>query len=224
LNGTATLRGVVRGHWALDVNRRGRLPSGAPVPIFACLRLALLSATLALTFWAPPPGVAEAQSKAASEYEVKAAFLYNFAKFVEWPESSFADAQSPLTICILGTDPFGHTLDDALEGKMIGNRRVKLERLKDPALVRQCHIAFVGSAEARHLPEIESRLRGANVLLVGESDGFAEGGGVLQFIIEDSHLRFVINANAAQRADLKLSAKLLALAKIVHDPPGGGNN
>jgi len=187
-------------------------------------RLAFFCALAALLLSAIPRGVAEAQSNTAGEYEVKAAFLYNFAKFIEWPESSFPDPQSPLTICVLGSDPFGRTLDDALQGKMIGNRPVTLERFKNPAQARQCHIAFVSSSEARRLPEIQDQLRGASVLLVGESDGFAEAGGVLQFVLQDNRVRFVINTDAAQRADLKVSSKLLALAEVIHDPPGGKHN
>jgi len=200
---------------------RSGMPRGR---VFERARLALLWAAFALLLSTSPCGVAEAQSKVATEYEVKAAFLYNFAKFIEWPESSFHDPQSPLTICVLGSDPFGRTLDDALQGKTIGNRPVALERFKNPAQARQCHIAFVSSSEARRLPEIEDQLRGASVLLVGESDGFAEAGGVLQFALQDNRMRFVINTDAAQRADLKVSSKLLALAEVVHDPPGGKHN
>jgi hypothetical protein len=163
------------------------------------------------------------QSKTAGEYEVKAAFLYNFAKFVEWPERSFPNAQSDFTICVLGNDPFGRTLDDALEGKMIGSRHVKLERVKDAARARQCQMVFVSPSESQQLGGIIDQLRGASVLVVGETDGFAQAGGTVQFTLEQDRVRFTINPDAAERAGLRLSSKLLALAKIVHGDGANGS-
>jgi len=156
---------------------------------------------------------------APTEYQVKAAFLFNFAKFVDWPESSFATPQSPFSLCVLGVDPFGRALDDALAGKAIANRPVLVSRLKEPASARQCQIAFISSSEKVRWPAIFGALRGANVLLVGEADGFAASGGTIQFTLEENRVRFSINTDAAERAHLQISSKLLALAKIVRDAP-----
>lgn len=185
------------------------------MPILKCLPPAFFCLVIALALYAPPS--VTSQPKTAGEYEVKAAFLYNFARFVEWPDRSFASAQSDFTICVLGSDPFGRTLDDALEGKTIGSRRVKLERVKDAARSRQCQIVFVSPSDGGRLPEIIDQLRGASVLVVGETDGFAQAGGTVQFTLDEDRVRFTINPDAAERAGLRLSSKLLALAKIVHD-------
>jgi hypothetical protein len=197
-------------------NRTG----GICAPPLRCLPPAALCLVIAAALYAPPPVIS--QSKTAGEYEVKAAFLYNFAKFVEWPDRSFASAQSDFAICVLGNDPFGQTLDDALEGKMIGSRRVKLERVKDAARARECQVVFVAPSESQRLPEIIDQLRGASVLVVGETDGFAQAGGTVQFTLEQDRVRFTINPDAAERAGLRLSSKLLALAKIVHDASASG--
>jgi YfiR/HmsC-like len=181
-----------------------------------------LCAIAVLFFFAAARQRARAQSQTAAEYEVKAAFLYNFAKFIDWPDSSFADPGAPFAICVLGVDPFGRTLDGVLEGKTIGNRRVTLSRLQDATQARKCQMLFVSSSESRRLPEIVERLRGANILLVAEFPGFAEAGGALQFIIEDNRVRFLINTDAAQRAGLRLSSKLLSVARVVHDSAGNG--
>ena len=196
-----------------------RRTGGDSLPVVTHLPPVVLCLAIALALYAPPSVMS--QSKAGGEYEVKAAFLYNFAKFVEWPDRSFASAQSAFTICVLGSDPFGRTLDDALEGKMIGSRRVTLERVKDAARARQCQMAFVSPSESSHLPEIVDQLRGANVLLVGETDGFAQAGGTIQFTLEADRIRFAINTDAAERAGLRMSSKLLALEKIVHDGASG---
>jgi len=158
-----------------------------------------------------------AQTKSANEYQVKAAFLYNFAKFIDWPPSAFTDAKQPLEICVYGRDPFGTVLEDALLGKTIGERRVGLGRAMQFQDLAGCQIVFVGGSAHESAADLANRLKGRAVLLVGESDGFAASGGTIQFTIEDSRVHFVINPDAADRAGLKISSKLLALAKIVRD-------
>ena len=165
------------------------------------------------------------QANAPSEYQLKAAVLFNFAKFVDWPQSSFADPQSPFALCVLGKDPFGHLLDDALLNKKIADRPVVVERLKDKSEARRCQMVFVGNAEGANLPAILDAVKGASVLLVGETPDFAASGGTIEFTLEDSRIRFIINTDAAERAKLRVDSKLLALAKVVHDegrsPKGG---
>lgn len=161
--------------------------------------------------------IAWAQDNPTVEYQVKAAFLYNFAKFVEWPPDVFANEKSPITLCVLGKDPFGRALDDVLQGKMINGREFLIRRTNDLAALKTCQLAFVSEAEIKRLSEIIKNLQGSSALLVGESEGFAERGGQIQFFLEDKKLRFSVNLDAVQRTRLKVSSKLLALAKIVHD-------
>lgn len=157
------------------------------------------------------------QPKAASEYEIKAAYLYNFAKFVDWPPSAFSDPKQPLGICIFGRDPFGHALGDLLLGKAIGEHPVSLGYAKQAPDLAGCQIIFLTASEASRLPEILGSRHIHNVLIVGESEGFATAGGTIQFVLDQNRVRFVINPDAADRAGLKISSKLLALALIVHD-------
>ncbi len=158
-----------------------------------------------------------AQGSRPTEYQVKAAFLFNFAKFVDWPPNSFASPQSPFLICILGNDPFGQAIDETLRGQSIGGRRVAVQRVRDASELRHCQMAFISSTEQRHLDSILQAVQGANVLLVGESPGFAAAGGAIQFEMQDDRVRFSINPDAAARAGLRVSSKLLSLATIVHD-------
>jgi hypothetical protein len=179
-------------------------------------RLILLIVGLISAFASPAPMV-WGQSTGTTGYQVKTAFLFNFAKFIEWPASGFAKPQSPFTICVLGQDPFGSTLTDTLQGKLIGERPLLVRRLKDKSEARTCQIVFVSSSESAHLADIVETLRGGSVLLVGETNGFAASGGTIEFTLEDDRVRFAINADAANRSGLKFSSKLLALARIVHD-------
>ena len=167
---------------------------------------------------------AGAQASPPNEYQIKAAFLFNFAKFIDWPLSSFANPQAPFSICILGNDPFGRAIDDAMQGKTIGEHPVSVQRPKEVAEARHCQIVFAGRAETRNTLVILEGLRGTNVLFVGETDGFAVSGGTIQFTLEENHVRFLINVDAADRAGLKFSSKLLALAKIVHGGTGDGKS
>jgi hypothetical protein len=153
----------------------------------------------------------------AVEYQVKAAFLYNFAKFIEWPAEDFPSAKSPITFCIVGHDPFGNALEEVLRGKTVNNREFLARRTKDYPELKTCQLAFVSAQEDKHLPEILSSLKGTSVLVVGESDDFAERGGTVQFFLENNKLRFAVNVEAAKRARLQISSKLLALARIVGD-------
>jgi YfiR/HmsC-like len=174
-------------------------------------------ALLCLTFCT----AAQPDSDQPAEYQVKAAFLFNFAKFIDWPPGAFATTTSPFTICILGADPFGTDLDDSLRGKTVAYRSIVIRRCQSEAETRGCQILFVSRSQSRRISEILQGLHGMNVLVVGESDGFAAEGGAIEFILQQDHVRFRINPEAATRAGLMISSKLLALATIVHD---GANN
>ncbi len=158
-----------------------------------------------------------AQADPSVEYQVKAAFLFNFAKFVEWPSDTFVSANSPIILCVFGYDPLGNALDEIIRGKAINNRAVVARRINELPDLKSCQLVFVSSVEYKHLSEVLKSLKGTSALVVGESDGFAERGGGIQFLLEDRKLRFAVNVDAIQRARLAVSSKLLALAKIVHD-------
>jgi hypothetical protein len=203
------LHGTLQCFWKL----RSAVSSHACPRVRERVAVVMLAAMIAFGVSA----VAQAQANLSGEYELKAAFLFNFAKFIDWPAGTFASPMSPFTICVLGVDSFGHALEDNLQGKMIRDQPIAVRRLKDKAEARHCQVVFVSSSETGHLAEIIESLQGANVLLVGDTVGFASSGGMIEFTLEDKHIRFTINTDAAERADLKFSAKLLALAKLVHD-------
>lgn len=166
--------------------------------------------------WLPAHGGAQA----ANEYQVKAAFLFNFAKFVEWPAESLS-GDSPFTVGIIGDDPFGGVIDQAMNGKVINGRQIQLKRLKLGQNLRECHILFISSSEKKKIAQIVDTLRGANTLTVGECDAFAQQGGMINSIMEDNRVRFEINTAYAEQAGLKISSKLLTLAKTVRNGQGG---
>lgn len=151
------------------------------------------------------------------EYQLKAAFLLNFAKFVDWPPDAFPNEKTPINLCVFRHDPFGVALEEVIREKAINNRGLLAQRINDLGDLKTCQLVFVSDSEGRQLPQILSSLKGASVLVVGESTDFAERGGAVQFFIENNKLRFAINVDAIHRAHLQASSKLLALARIVHD-------
>ena len=169
-------------------------------------------------FWAllflVSAGLVLPQSEAPSEYQVKAAFLYNFGKFVEWPDTAFADAQAPLVIGVFGENPFHHDLEQLVAGKTIGSHPVTARCVAAVAGLKTCHIVFVSAAEQKNAAQITAALRGLKVLTVTENmKHFAASGLIINFVTEDDRIRFEINNAAAARAGLVISSKLLSLAR-----------
>jgi hypothetical protein len=158
---------------------------------------------------------APAQGNASSEYQVKAAFLFHFSQFVEWPEGAFKDANSPLVYCTVGEDPFHGALDASIGGKAIGARQLQVTHFQQLQDFRGCQIVFIGAGEKRFVATVLTSLKGSPVLTVGESEHFVQEGGMIGFLLEESKIRFEINLDAAEHAKLKLSSRLLALAKRV---------
>ena len=155
------------------------------------------------------------QAQSATEYQVKAAFLFNFAKFVEWPADAFPGADAPLQICLLGQDPFGHEFEEVIGDKSVNGHRIEVIHPSGVPQARGCQIIFVASSEKRLVPEILRGLRGASILTVGDTAGFAGMGGIINFVLDDGRVRFEINMKAAERAHLKISARLLTVAKLI---------
>ncbi len=156
-----------------------------------------------------------AESTGTSEYDVKAAFLFHFAQFVEWPAEAFLSAESPLTYCTVGEDVFGGALDESVKGKRIGNRALRVLHLREREPINGCQVLFIAAAQKRRQTEELASVNGRPMLTVGETEDFAEQGGIIGFCLEEKKVRFEINVGAAEKARLKISAKLLALAKTV---------
>jgi len=164
-------------------------------------------------------GVAAPVAIASSlEYRVKAAFIFNFAKFIEWPPQAFADAQTPYSLCVLGQDPFGEDLAAAIAGNLVEGRKLVVRRVADLKGVSGCHILFVSASEHERLRAILDAVGDAPTLTVGEAEDFTRAGGGLRFYLSENKVRFEINLAATERARLKVSAKLLSLARVIGKP------
>ena len=153
------------------------------------------------------------------EYAIKAAFLYHFAEFVEWPADKLAPAS--ITLCVLGKDPFGTALN-TIEGKEIKGKKLSIKRLAVGQGLASCHILFISTSEEERLGHILTSLRHASVLTVSEIARFVYRGGMINFVKRKNKMRLEINASVAKQAGLKLSSHLLRLAKVViNEPPRG---
>lgn len=169
-----------------------------------CVGLLLLTSAVARAGKAPVP----------SEYQVKAAYIFNFARFVEWPAGSF-EPGTPITLCLLGDDPFGADLEQTIGHKMVGGREFIVRRSSRLQELTGCHILFIGSSEKGRLSQILPSLGVARVLTVSETEEFVERGGMINFSLEESRVRLEINVDAAERAGLQISSKLLKVARVV---------
>lgn len=152
----------------------------------------------------------------APEYQIKAAFLFNFAKFVDWPPQAFPQPNSPIIIGVLGKNVFGHYLEDTIRDKEVKNRRFEIKEFTSVNDAVNCHILFISPTLKDDLPKILTALHNASVLTVSESDEFIKAGGMIDFTIEESKVHFQINDDAAKKAGLRISSKLLSLATRSH--------
>jgi hypothetical protein len=176
----------------------------------------LSTITAALGLLAVCPARAQEPPK-APEYRIKAAFLYNFTLYTEWPASSFAKADSPILLSVAGEDPFGGELDAAVRGKTVRSRPIEVHRYAQAVDAVPCHLLFLDNAQAKTLPQLLRRLEEPYPLTVGETEDFTRIGGAIRFFIEGNKVRFEVNTDALARAHVKISSKLLNLAKIVRD-------
>ncbi len=150
------------------------------------------------------------------EHQVKAAFLYNFAKFVEWPPARFESALTPFVIGILGEDPFGADLDQTIKGKTVEGRPILVVRLRSDGPIPPCHLIFVSNSEQKRLRTVLDSLKNTGTLTVGESDRFCPAGGMIGFKMASNKVRFEINSFASQKEGLKISSKLMTVALHVY--------
>jgi len=157
-----------------------------------------------------------------SEYQVEAAYLYNFGRFVEWPAKG-ATRNGSFTICVLGEDPFGQALDATLAGETIGNQKVTARRISSAQMSADCQILFISSSEANRLNKIIEALDKIAVLTVSDIPQFSQRQGMIQFVLEENRIRFEVNLTATQRAGLTLSSELLKVATAVRKSPQPGD-
>lgn len=158
--------------------------------------------------------VPAAEISTPSEYEVKAAFLYNFVKFIEWPAGSFADDQSPLTFCVLGDDPFGKGFDP-IRSKTIHNRPVSIRHIDDPAAAGACHLLFISASEQDRVDDLLGSLDNRGILTISDMKKFALSGGMIAFVTVENKIRFEINIRSANRSGITIGSQLLKLARTV---------
>jgi YfiR/HmsC-like len=167
------------------------------------------------------PHITAGQEDAVGEYELKAAILYNLTNFVEWPASSYPDSGAPTIVCVLGRDPFGGALTSSTPKEGGKGRPVVVRRVPPGRDIQDCHVLYISSSERKTVGQIFSTLKGTNVLTVGEMSQFALNGGMIQFTLVDRQVQFEINLDVASQGGLKISSRLLALARIVHPQSSG---
>jgi len=179
----------------------------------------MLGSMLLVIGGVPPATAADAPSR---EYPIKAAFIYNFVQFVQWPGEAFAAPEDPLVIAVYGQDPFNGALEQAVAGKRVEGHALVVRHFATLEDVGACHVLFISSADADQFPAVRQRLGAhAPVLTIGEAERFPWDGGIIRFIMQNNKVHFEVNLDAANAAGLKISSKLLRLARIFN---GGGNH
>jgi hypothetical protein len=184
----------------------GSLPASQPTQLL--VRLCLL-----VVFALTARSRLEAQSR-VDEYHLKAAFLFHFTEMVEWPASVLGDGAQPIWLCTLGEDPFDGELEAAVAGKL-ATRPLRVRHLNDAQDFPGCHLIFIASSERIRTPLLLTKLKNAPVLTVGETEEFVKQGGMIGLCLDGKKVRLEINLDASRRAELKISSRLLLLAKTV---------
>lgn len=197
---------------AVPLLRGAPLPRARPAVQKLCWGTWVL---LALACCQSPAAFGQSAGSIDREYPLKAAYLYNFGTYIEWPESAFVDSTSPLVLGILGQNSFGNELDQLVR-RRIGSRPITVRHFSDATDISECHILFIAaSVSERQLTDAFAKVRGLPILCVGETPGFARAGGDIGFFVQQNKLRFEINIHAARQQGLKISSKLLGVATVV---------
>lgn len=207
----------IRGGWFDRSDARSQNPRGERLELPSRIRAGCRSALCFVIFLLGAIQADGAEFQQATEYQLKAALLYNFAKFVEWPAKRFPNSQSPLHLCVLGEDPFRDDLERTIKNETVGGRTVAIRRFGKIPDRELCHILFISASEKERLGGILASLKQSTVLTVADVEGFTQLGGIIEFIIEERKIRFEINIDAADQAGLRISSKLLKLARIVRE-------
>ena len=160
----------------------------------------------------------EARAQTSREYDIKAAFLYNFVKFVDWPADALSESSSVINICVLGENPFGPAIE-AIKDNVVTGKKLAIRYLSELQGAPSCNVLFVSSSEAKRLTQIVAALGSSSTLTVGDMERFAELGGMINFINDQNKVHFEINVDAAERARLKIGSRLLNLARVIRSQP-----
>ncbi len=183
-----------------------------------CVRCAVaLVATLVALVGASTPSLASAEPKNAREYKLKAAFVYNFTKFIRWPETAPAGSDDKIVLCVLADDFVREVVRDTVKGKPVRGNPIEVRPLSGSAEADLCHLVFVGASQRRHLKSMKERTRQGGVLVVSEAGEFGEEIAMINLIVDRNKVRFEIDVDAADQAGLRISSKLLKLATIVQN-------
>jgi len=198
----------------------GPPPDGAsacssPISTAMLFRMAIFISLSLATLFAGNTGRSAAREPSPREYDLKAAFLYHFAQFVDWPPEAFPSPDTPLVIGVLGVDPFGPMLDETVRNEIVKGRRLVVQRYRRVQDAAGCHILFVSASEAERFDEILASLKGKPILSVGDTADFAIRGGIIRFLTERNKIRLRINLESAKTANLTISSKLLRAAELV---------
>jgi len=180
-------------------------------------RAATLAAIIIAALTLGRDAVAQKSAEVSENY-AKAVAIYNFALFVEWPASVFPNSDSPIVIGVLGDDAFANDLGDAVDGKKVNGRKLAPKRLKwskDPKDLKSCNMLYIAAAESGHGDEVIQMLKGKPILTIADFPEFASHGGIINLVLEDNKIRFVVNTESAKQSDLVISSRLLTLVKIV---------
>ena len=153
------------------------------------------------------------QAAPPSEYALKSVFLYNFCRFIEWPNTAFSSPNEPLTIGIVGEDPFGALLNEAIAGETYHGRPIRIEHYRTPRDIKACQILFVSRSETAHTAAILDAVAGKNVVTVGENQAFIDNGGMIALTADQNRVRLRINAATLRSANVDVSSKLLRVAE-----------
>jgi hypothetical protein len=154
------------------------------------------------------------QSQTKSEYALKAVFLYNFCRFIEWPKSEFASPTDPIIIAVIGEDPFGPLLEEAVRRETVRGHPIKIERLRKPESIGHCHLLFISQSEVGRMDAILAAVTGKSVVTVGETDAFLDQGGMIALTAERNRIGLHINPLLLRAANLDVSSKLLRVAQV----------
>ena len=155
-----------------------------------------------------------AQASLLREYQIKAAFLYNFIKFIDWPPDALPETSDTIAICVFSNDPFREALD-SIKDKVVRGRRLVIQRIQQGKELGSCQVLVLGPSAEKRVPQVMQSLQGSSVLTVGDTERFVQSGGIINFLVEQNKVRFEINLNSAERARLKVSSQLLSLARVV---------
>ncbi len=175
----------------------------------------LAKAGLALAVVAVAIAPRAVTGQTVDEYQVKAAYMYNLAKFVDWPAQVFDGPVQPIVFCVLGQTPLSPALRDTLSGKVVDRRPLVFRQLSDSKQADKCQVLFISSADKKQMRQTLEEIKSLPVLTVGEAEDFTDQGGVVRFLLDAGRVRLEFNLDAADCAKLRVSAKLLGLAKTV---------